>query len=158
MFNLHCSAILDVRSPTRRMSHRSAPTKQLVEDLQIQEQMVLQHFQLNETEAGQRLLAALQKLLDDQKEANRRLQELADRQGNEVLVQQLHARSAELEEKIRQTKKQISTLKFRLLQRLARFLRLGCVNTYILMPLVNLLLQSTVVGSHVLFDALSWLF
>ena len=124
MFNPQCSAALHVRSSTRKKSHRSAPTKQPVEDLQIQEQMVLQHFQLNETEAGRRLLAALQKLLDDQREANRRLQELADRQGNEVLVQQLHARSAELEEKIQHTKQQISTLKFRLLQRLARLLRL----------------------------------
>ena len=103
---------------------KNIPGEQSGEVLQIQKQMCRQHLQLNETEAGQRLLAGLQKLLGDQKEANRRLQELADRQGNEILVQQLHARSAELEEKIRQTAQQISTLKSGVLQRLARFIRL----------------------------------
>jgi len=115
------------------------PPRYSEQSVQIQDEMVNRHQQLNETEAGQTLYKALQKLLEDQEDANRKLRELAGRQDNELLVQQLNARNAELEEKIRQTKRQISKLRIRWLQQLSRFLRMSVLpfpsNLFLILPL-----------------------
>jgi len=66
-------------------------------------------------------------LLQDHKEATRRLRDLAGKQDNEPLVQQLNERNAEIEEKIRQTKSQLTELKISLMQQLTSFLRVKLV-------------------------------
>lgn len=89
--------------------------------VQIQREVAVDHLTLKETEAAQTLSKELAKMLKEQEEANRRLQDLVQDSGNQIMIEQLNARKEELDKQIVETKRQIDELKLRVMQRLARF-------------------------------------
>jgi hypothetical protein len=68
-------------------------------------------LRLNETRVGIALNKELGKLIKDQKDAARRLQELVQNHDNELVVQELNERKAELETKIRDTADKLREMK-----------------------------------------------
>jgi chromosome condensin MukBEF ATPase and DNA-binding subunit MukB len=89
----------------------------------VSRQIVKDRLRLNETEAGLALNKELEKLIKDRKNAARRLQEQADNQDNELVVQELNAEKAEIEERIRHTAGQLSELKIPFTRRVRLFFK-----------------------------------
>jgi hypothetical protein len=86
-------------------------------------EMVDIRLRLNETGAGIALNKELEKLIKDQKDAARRLRELVNSQENELVVQELNGRKAELDETIRRTAAQLHQMKIPLTRRVRLFLK-----------------------------------
>jgi hypothetical protein len=86
-------------------------------------EMVDIRLRLNETGAGVALNRELARLIKDQKDAARRLTELVNSQDNELVVQELNGRKAELDETIRKTAAQLHQMKIPLTRRVRLFLR-----------------------------------
>jgi len=86
-------------------------------------EMVDIRLQLNETGAGVALNKELEKLIKDQKDAARRLRELVNSQDNELVVQELNGRKAELDETIRRTAAQLRQMKIPLTRKVRLFLK-----------------------------------
>jgi hypothetical protein len=85
--------------------------------------MVDIRLRLNETGAGVALNKELEKLIKDQKDAARRLRELVNSQDNELVVQELNGRKAELDETIRRTATQLRQMKIPLTRKVRLFLK-----------------------------------
>ncbi|CAG8599854.1 12087_t:CDS:10, partial [Acaulospora colombiana] len=86
----------------------------------ISTELVDRHKKLKETQAGTTLNKQLEKLIKDQKEANKRLRTLANSQGNQKTKQELTKRVEELEGKITQTTQKMRELKLPIAKRLLR--------------------------------------
>lgn len=76
---------------------------------------------LNETTAGVKLKEQLNKLIADQKEATRRLEEHMRKQDNVVLVAELQRERQEIEQKIDSATVQLQTLKIPLGKKIGKF-------------------------------------
>jgi len=80
-------------------------------------------LRLNETQAGITLNKQLEQLIKDHQDATRKLGEQADKQGNALVVQELNARKAEIDEKIQQTANQIRQLKIPFTRRVFLYIK-----------------------------------
>jgi hypothetical protein len=89
----------------------------------ISTEIVDRHRELKETEAGATLNRQLEKLIRDQKEANKRLKALANSQGNQNARQELEKRVDELDSKISQTAQKMRELKLPFGKKLMRLFR-----------------------------------
>jgi len=81
------------------------------------------HLRLNETRAGIALNKELEKLIKDRKDAARRLRDQVQNQDNELVVQELNKRQAEIEAKINQTADQLRELKIPFTRRVRLFFK-----------------------------------
>jgi hypothetical protein len=86
-------------------------------------EMVDAQLRLNETKAGIVLESELQKLMLEQKEAVQRISERAKEEDNELVVQELNQRKAEIEAKIQQTAEQLQHLTIPFSRRLRLFFK-----------------------------------
>jgi chromosome condensin MukBEF ATPase and DNA-binding subunit MukB len=77
----------------------------------LSREMVDDDRRLNETQAGVTLNKELEKLIRDQKDAVRKLEQHAKRAGNELVVQQLNERKAQIDQKINHVSNQLRALK-----------------------------------------------
>lgn len=82
--------------------------------VQISKEMVDVDLRLNETQVGVELNKELQKLIRDRKEAMRQIQEQMQKGGNEIVVQELNQRRADIDEKIDRTASEMRKLKISL--------------------------------------------
>jgi hypothetical protein len=93
--------------------------------VKLSQEIVDRHLKLKQTEAGITLHKELKKLLEDRKTAARKLQVQMKSQDNDLVVQQLNERQAEIEQKITQTANQLKELKIPFITRLLALLRAG---------------------------------
>ncbi|KAI6111705.1 P-loop containing nucleoside triphosphate hydrolase protein [Pisolithus thermaeus] len=91
------------------------------EVLLLQEELVDVARKLNETTAGQALYSQFQKLLHEQKEAIKQLQDEAKAQKNPELVRQLEVEQRRLEAELQKTWDEMGQLKIPLMRRIALF-------------------------------------
>jgi hypothetical protein len=91
--------------------------------VQLPHEMVEVRLRLNETGAGVALNDELEVLLRDQKDAARRLRELAESQDSELVVQELMRREAELDGIIRRTAAQLRQMKIPISRKIRLFLK-----------------------------------
>lgn len=77
----------------------------------LSHEIVDSHLRLNETQAGIALNKELEKLIKDRKLAAKQLRDQARNQDNELVVQELHQRHADIEEQIRKTDNQLREMK-----------------------------------------------
>jgi chromosome condensin MukBEF ATPase and DNA-binding subunit MukB len=89
----------------------------------LSHEIVDTHLRLNETQAGIALNKELEKLIKDRKDAARRLRDQVQNQNNELVVQELNKRQAEIEEKINQTADQLRELKIPFTRRVRLFFK-----------------------------------
>jgi chromosome condensin MukBEF ATPase and DNA-binding subunit MukB len=80
-------------------------------------------LRLNETQAGIALNKELEKLIKDRKETARRLWEQMGNQTNDLVVQELNQRKAELDAKIHQTADQLREMKIPFTRKIRLFFR-----------------------------------
>jgi chromosome condensin MukBEF ATPase and DNA-binding subunit MukB len=80
-------------------------------------------LRLNETQVGIALNKELEKLIKDQKDAAGKLRELANNQDNELVVQELNGRKADIEAKIYQTAEQLREMKIPFSRRVRLFFK-----------------------------------
>ncbi|PVF99831.1 hypothetical protein CPB86DRAFT_702555 [Serendipita vermifera] len=115
--------IIDTPSDAPTASGNGSQTNVL-----ISTEIVDRHKELKETAAGATLNKQLEKLIKDQKEANKRLRALANSQGNPNAKQELTKRVQELDGKIAQTTQKMRELKIPFARRLLRMFK-GNVST-----------------------------
>jgi hypothetical protein len=97
-----------------------------------------QRRKLKETEAGITLNRQLQRLIKEQKDANRRLKELSTKQKDGQETQEVLKRAAEIEEKIRRAAEQMRELKLPLPKHLLwKFLGNSAARSLPLTPLLK---------------------
>jgi chromosome condensin MukBEF ATPase and DNA-binding subunit MukB len=89
----------------------------------LSHEIVDSDLRLNETQAGIALNKELEKLIKDRKDAARRLRDQVQNQNNELVVQELNKRQAEIEEKINQTADQLRELKIPFTRRVRLFFK-----------------------------------
>ena len=89
----------------------------------LQREIVDIQLRLNETQAGKTLYRQLDQLIKDHQDATRKLGEQANKQGNALVVQELNARKAEIDEKIQQTSGQLRQLKISFARRFVMFFK-----------------------------------
>jgi hypothetical protein len=89
----------------------------------IQREIVVDQLRLNETEVGLSLNKELTKLIRDQRDAARKLAEQAKAYDNELVVERLNKRTAEIEERIRQTADQLRIMKIPFTRRVRLYLK-----------------------------------
>jgi chromosome condensin MukBEF ATPase and DNA-binding subunit MukB len=89
----------------------------------LSREIVDARLRLNETKAGIVLESELWKLVLEQKEAVQRILEQAKEQDNELVVQELNQRKAEIEAKIQQTAEQLQHLTIPFSRRLRLFFK-----------------------------------
>jgi chromosome condensin MukBEF ATPase and DNA-binding subunit MukB len=89
--------------------------------VQLPTEMVEIHLPLNETQAGITLNRELEQLIKDRKHAARKLRQQAENQNNELVVQELNQRKAEIDEKILQTADELRQLKIPFTRRVRLF-------------------------------------
>jgi hypothetical protein len=92
-------------------------------DVLIATEIVDRHRELDKTEAGATLNRQLEKLLRDQKEANKRLKALTNSQDQQNSRQKLEKRVDELDSKIDQTAQKMRELKLPFTKKLMRLFR-----------------------------------
>jgi hypothetical protein len=91
--------------------------------VQLPNEIVVDHLRLNETAAGIALNHELEKLIKAQKDAARRIDEQAGTQGNKLAVHALNAQKAEIEEKILKTVDQLREMKIPFTRRVRLFFK-----------------------------------
>ena len=96
---------------TTPMNLPGALSTVLLAKILLPSEIVDSQLRLNETQVGIELNNELMKLISEQKEAARPLTEQAGNQDNELVVQELNQRKAEIEEKIHQTADQLLQMK-----------------------------------------------
>jgi hypothetical protein len=93
--------------------------------VQIPREMVDDHLQLKQTEAGITLNNELTKLLQARKDASRRLRAQLKNQDNELIVQELKQLQTEIDERITQTASELEELNIPLASQLLAFFPKG---------------------------------
>jgi hypothetical protein len=97
----------------------------LQDHVKLAREMVDDQLGLNETDAGITLFKTLEKLMKDQQNITRQMQERQKKyQGNELVVQELKGQAAGIQEKIQQTNAQLDTLKISRFRRFRLIFRL----------------------------------
>jgi chromosome condensin MukBEF ATPase and DNA-binding subunit MukB len=91
--------------------------------VQLSREIVDSQLRLNETHAGVALNRELEKLIRDRRDAARKIQEQARNQNNELVVQELHARQAEIEANIRHTADQLQKMRIPFTRKIRLFFK-----------------------------------
>jgi chromosome condensin MukBEF ATPase and DNA-binding subunit MukB len=89
----------------------------------LPDKIVGTRLQLNRTTAGVTLNGELEKLIKDQNDTARRIEEQAGTQGNELMVQLLNEQKAEIEEKIHEIADQLREIKIPFTRRVRLFFK-----------------------------------
>jgi chromosome condensin MukBEF ATPase and DNA-binding subunit MukB len=89
----------------------------------LQREIVDIQLRLNETQAGITLNKKLERLIKDRQQATRILREQANKQGNALVLQELNAQKAQIDERIQQTSGQLRQLKIPLTRRFVMFIK-----------------------------------
>ena len=108
---------------TTPMNLPGALSTVLLAKILLPSEIVDSQLRINETQVGIELNNELMKLTSEQKEAARRLTEQAGNQDNELVVQELNQRKAEIEEKIHQTADQLLQMKIPFTRRVCLFFK-----------------------------------